>query len=81
MVLDDLMVLAMTTKENSDNLNNLASCDSHHLNISVMFVCQNLNYGCCKLRNVRINSMYHLVFNNHTNTRDIELNLANFLRI
>ena len=51
-VLDDLMVLAMTTKENSDNLNNLASRDSHHLNISVMFVCQNLNYGSGKLRNV-----------------------------
>jgi hypothetical protein len=73
MVLDDLMVLAMTTKENADNLNNLASRDSHHLNISVMFVCQNLNYGSGKLRNVRINSMYHLVFNNHTDTRDIEL--------
>jgi hypothetical protein len=43
LVLDDLMVLAMTTKENFDNLNNLASRDSHHLNISVMFVCQNLN--------------------------------------
>jgi hypothetical protein len=71
MVLDDLMVLAMTTKENADNLNNLASRDSHHLNISVMFVCQNLNYGSGKLRNVRINSMYHLVFNNHTDTRDI----------
>ena len=73
LVLDDLMVLAMTTKENSDNLNNLASRDSHHLNISVMFVCQNLNYGCGKLRNVQINSQYHLVFNNHTDTRDIEL--------
>jgi hypothetical protein len=73
MVLDDLMVLAMTTKENADNLNNLASRDSHHLNISVMFVCQNLNYGSGKLRNVRINCMYHLVFNNHTDTRDIEL--------
>jgi hypothetical protein len=46
------MVLAMTTKENSDNLNNLASRDSHHLNISVMFVCQNLNYGSGKLQNV-----------------------------
>ena len=73
MVLDDLLVLAMTTKENSDNLNNLASRDSHHLNISVMFICQNLNYGCGKLRNVRVNSMYHLVFNNHTDTRHIEL--------
>ncbi|CAB3977067.1 Hypothetical predicted protein [Paramuricea clavata] len=68
MVLDDLMVLAMTTKENADNLNNLASHHSHHLNISVMFVCQNLNYGSGKLHNVQINSMYHLVFNNRTDT-------------
>jgi hypothetical protein len=36
-------------------------------------VCQNLNYGNGKLRNARISSLYHLVFNNHTDTRDIEL--------
>ncbi|CAB4013526.1 Hypothetical predicted protein [Paramuricea clavata] len=73
LILDDLMVLAMSSKENTDNLNNLASRDSHHLNISVFFVCQNLNYGNGKLRNMRINSMYHLVFNSHTDSRDIEL--------
>lgn len=72
-ILDDLMVLAMASKENTDNLNNLASRDSHHLNISCFFVCQNLNYGSGKLRNVRINSMYHLVFNSHIDTWDIEL--------
>jgi hypothetical protein len=49
LILDDLMVLATANKENADNLNNLASRDSHHMNISVIFVCQSLNYGNGKL--------------------------------
>ena len=74
LILDDLMVLSMQSTENADNLNNLASRDSHHLNISVMFVCQNLNYGNGKLRNARINSLYHIpIVNNHTDIRDMEL--------
>ncbi|CAB3983355.1 Hypothetical predicted protein [Paramuricea clavata] len=73
LVLDNLMVFAMSSRENTENLNNLATRDSHHLNLSVFFVCQNLNYGSGKLRNMRVNSMYHLLFNNHTDTRDIEL--------
>ncbi|CAB3978336.1 uncharacterized protein LOC108915498 [Paramuricea clavata] len=72
-VLDDLMVFAMSTKEGVENLNNLATRDSHHLDLSVFFVCQTLNYGNGKIRSMRTNSMYHLLFNNHTDTRDIEL--------
>ncbi|CAB3977900.1 DNA polymerase [Paramuricea clavata] len=73
LVLDDLMVLALATREGTENLNNLATRDSHHLNLSIFFVCQTLNYGNGKLRSMRVNSMYHLLFNNHTDTRDIEL--------
>ncbi|CAB3977264.1 DNA polymerase [Paramuricea clavata] len=73
LVLDDLMVLAMASKEGIENLNNLVTRDSHHLDLSVFFVCQTLNYGNGKIRSMRTNSMYHLLFNNHTDTRDIEL--------
>ncbi|CAB3995175.1 Hypothetical predicted protein [Paramuricea clavata] len=73
LVLDDLMILALSTREGTENLNNLAVRDSHHLNLSIFFVCQTLNYGNGKLRSMRTNSMYHLFFNNHTDTRDIEL--------
>ncbi len=52
---------ATSSKENTENLNNIAARDSHHSNTSVIFVCQNLNYGNGKLRNVRINSQYHLM--------------------
>ena len=44
-VLDDLMTVATSSKENTDNLDNFASRDSHHSNISVIFTCQNLTYG------------------------------------
>jgi DNA replication protein DnaC len=45
LILDDLMIIAASNKENMEKLNNLASRDSHHFNTSVIFVCQNLNYG------------------------------------
>ena len=44
-VLDDLMTVATSSKGNTDNLDNFASRDSHHSNISVIFTCQNLTYG------------------------------------
>ena len=48
-VLDDLMTVASSSKENTTNLDNFASRDSHHSNISVIFTCQNLCYGNGKL--------------------------------
>ena len=45
LVLDDLMVIAASNTKNVENLNNIASRDSHHTNTSVIFVCQNLNFG------------------------------------
>ena len=59
-VLDDLMTLTSS----KDNLDNFASRDSHHSNMSVIFTCQNLCYGNGKLRNSRVNSQYTLLFKN-----------------
>jgi hypothetical protein len=56
LVLDDLMIIGASNKSNLENLNNIASRDSHHSNTSVIFVCQNLNYGSGKLQNCRVNS-------------------------
>jgi hypothetical protein len=77
LVLDDLMVIAASNKTNLENLNNLASRDSHHSNTSVIFVCQNLNYGSGKLRNCRVNSQYHTMFNSLSDSRDVEMIASN----
>ena len=77
LVLDDLMILAASTTKDVENLNNIASRDSHHFNTSVIFVCQNLYYGNGKLRNIRVNSQYHLMFNNRSDSRDVEMIASN----
>jgi hypothetical protein len=77
LVLDDLMVVAASSSKNTENLNNIASRDSHHTNTSVIFVCQNLNFGNGELRNARVNSQYHLLFNNLSDRRDIETVASN----
>ena len=73
LVLDDLMLIATANSTNLTNLNNIASRDSHHSNTSVIFVCQNLNFGSGKLRNCRVNSQYHVMFKSLTDSRDIEM--------
>ena len=77
LVLDDLMVLATTNSTNLTNLDNIASRDSHHSNTSVIFVCQNLNFGSGKLRNCRVNSQYHIMCKSLTDCRDIEMIATN----
>ena len=77
LILDDLMVIAAPSTKNVDNLNNLASCDSHHTNTSVIFVCQNLNYSSGKLCNTRVNSQYHILFKSLTDSRDVEMIASN----
>jgi hypothetical protein len=77
LVLDDLMVLATTNSTNLTNLDNMASRDSHHSNTSVIFVCQNLNFGSGKLRNCRVNSQYHIMCKSLTDCRDVEMIAAN----
>jgi hypothetical protein len=80
LVLDDLMVLAGKNKNNLENLDNIASRDSHHTNTSVIFVCQNLNYGNGRLRNCRTNSQYHAMFKSLTDSRDMDM-IANNKKI
>ena len=77
LVLDDLMVVAALNTKNVENLNNIASRDSQHTNTSVIFVCLNLNFGNGKLRNARVNSQYHVIFNNLSDHRDIETIASN----
>ena len=72
-ILDDLMTITTSSKENTTNLDNFASRDSHHSNISVIFTCQNLCYGNGKLRNTRINSQYTLLFKNIGDRRNMNM--------
>ena len=72
-ILDDLMTITASSKENTTNLDNFASRDSHHSNISVIFTCQNLCYGNGKLRNTRINSQYTLLFKNIGDRRNMNM--------
>ena len=65
------MTVATSSKENTDNLDNFASRDSHHCNISVIFTCQNLTYGGGKLRNSRVNNQYHPMFKNIADVRNM----------
>ena len=44
-ILDDLMGIAASSKENKAILDNFACHDSHHSNISIIFTCRNLFYG------------------------------------
>lgn len=63
-ILDDLMLVATSSKENLERIDNIATQDVHHRNISVIFTCQNLTYGNGKLRNLRVNSQYYVMFKN-----------------
>ena len=72
-ILDDLMTVASSSKENTTNLDNFASRDSHHSNISVIFTCQNLCYGNGKLGNTRLNSQYTLLFKNIGDRRNMNM--------
>ena len=72
-ILDDLMTVATSSKENTSNLDNYSSRDSHHSNISIIFTCQNLCYGNGKLRNTRVNSQYTLLFKNIGDRRNMNM--------
>ena len=72
-ILDDLMTVASSSKENTINLDNFASRNSHHSNISVIFTFQNLCYGNGKLRNTRVNSQYTLLFKNIGDHRNMNM--------
>ena len=76
-IYDDLMTTAASSSQNIMNLDNIASRDSHHDNMSVIFVCQNLMYGNGKLRNIRVNSQYHVIFKNLSDFRNAQLVASN----
>ena len=72
-VMDDLMVDTASNKASLEMLNQLVVRDSHHSNMSVIYVCQNLYYGEGKLRTVKQNSKYQIVFNNFADVRNLEM--------
>lgn len=76
-ILDDLMTVVASSKENTLRLDNFACRDAHHNNISVIFVCQNLMYGNGILRNSRVNSQYIVMFKNLADSRNMYTLMAN----
>ena len=71
LILDDLMINAAnatnsgSAAENMKNLNNFVCRDSHHHDMSVIFVCQDIGYKDGVLKTLRKNTHYHVVFVNH----------------
>ena len=59
-VIDDLM----TELGNNKNLSNLFTKGSHHLNISVIFIAQNVFHQGTQMRTVSLNSHYALLMKN-----------------
>lgn len=54
-----------SASENQKNLNNLVCRDSHHHEMALIFICQDLGYKDGLLKTLRINSHYIVVFTNH----------------
>ena len=71
LILDDLMINAANATnsgiaaENMKNLNNFVCRDSHHHDMFVIFVCQDIGYKDGVLKTLRKNMHYHVVFVNH----------------
>ena len=76
-ILDDLMINATDNKDNTKKLDEIATRDCHHEDFSIIFTCQNLNYGNTKLRTARTNSQYIIVFNNVGDNRNLKTLLFN----
>ena len=76
-ILDDLMINAVDNKENTKRIDELATRDCHHEDFSIIFTCQNINYGNTKLRTARANSQYIVVFNNVGDNRNLKTILYN----
>ena len=49
-ILDDLMTNLIDNKDNTKQLDAISTQDCHHINSSIIFTCQNLNYGNTKLK-------------------------------
>ena len=73
LILDDLMLVATKSRENLLKLNSLSMKYCHHLNMSKMFISQDILYGKGKLRQAKSNSKYMVMFDNKGNQQNWHL--------
>jgi len=67
-VVDDLM----TELAGDKNMTNLFTKGSHHMNISVIFIVQNLFYNAKEMRTININTNYFILLKNPRDKSQIE---------
>lgn len=67
-VVDDLM----TELANDKKMTNLFTKGSHHMNISVIFIVQNLFYNAKEMRTININTSYFVLLKNPRDKSQIE---------
>ena len=67
-VVDDLM----TELANDKKMTNLFTKGSHHMNISVIFIVQNLFYNAKEMRTININTSYFILLKNPRDKSQIE---------
>lgn len=67
-VIDDLM----TELANDKKMTNLFTKGSHHMNISVIFIVQNLFYNAKEMRTININTSYFILLKNPRDKSQIE---------
>jgi len=67
-IVDDLM----TELANDKKMTNLFTKGSHHMNISVIFIVQNLFYNAKEMRTININTSYFILMKNPRDKSQIE---------
>lgn len=67
-VIDDLM----TELANDKKMTNLFTKGSHHMNISVIFIVQNLFYNAKEMRTININTSYFILLKNPRDKSQID---------
>ena len=68
-ILDDLM----SSASGSDTVCNMFTEGSHHLNISVFFISQNMFYQSKHNRSIQLNTSYLIIFKNPRNTLQVSI--------
>ena len=67
-IIDDLM----DEMSNNERMSKLFTKESHHLNLSVVFVVQNFFHQSKQMRNISLNSQYIILMNNVRDQNQIE---------
>ena len=67
-IFDDLM----DEMSNNERMSKLFTKESHHFNLSVIFVVQNLFHQSKQMRNISLNSQYLILMNNVRDQNQIE---------